>query len=145
MRPFRFTVSAISLPMAATRVHAGFPSPAEDYIEAPVDPSRLLVGNRAATFLWRADGDCMVDAGIFPDDVMVVDRSLEAVDGDVVVVVVGGDFGLKRFRRRPGEAPSFEHDNARLEPYRPPPGTDWAVWGVVTFSLRPHGRARARR
>ena len=143
-------VPAIGLPlrlrMAATRVCAGFPSPADDYIEAPVDVSALLVGNRAATFLWRVAGECMLDAGIRDGDILVVDRSLDPAHGDIVVAVVQADFAVKRFLRPERRAaPVLANENARMPPFSLPPGVAWEVWGVVTWNLQGHGPARRKR
>ena len=79
-------------PLMATPVAAGFPSPAEQYIESPLDLNELLVHRPAATFFVRAAGDSMIGAGIRPGDILVVDRSLDARDGSIViacVVIVG--------------------------------------------------------
>ena len=144
--PQPIVCSPTPLHMAATRVCAGFPSPADDYIEAPLDISQLLVGNRAATFLWRVQGWCMRDAGIHDGDILIVDRSLDPVDQDVVVAIVEGDYAVKRFRRPgAGEPPTLANDNAGMRPFELRPDTAWEVWGVVTWNLRAPGPARRKR
>ena len=145
MHPQPVFSSPIELPLSAVRVTAGFPSPAEDYIEAPLDLAKLLVGNAAATFLWRVAGWCMQDAGIHDADILIVDRSLEPVDGDVVVAVVEGEVAVKRFRRPSSGAPSLANDNARLPPFTLAAEAAWEVWGVVTWNLRAPGPARCKR
>ena len=82
----------------AGTVVAGFPSPAEQYLEPPLDLNELLVKRPAATYFVRVEGDSMVGAGIRPDDLLVVDRSLTPVDGDVIIAAVDGEFTVKRLR-----------------------------------------------
>ncbi|MBQ3975152.1 MAG: UV protection and mutation protein, partial [Lachnospiraceae bacterium] len=80
-------------PLMATQVAAGFPSPAEQYVEAPLDLNELLVRRPAATFFVRAAGDSMSGAGISDGDLLVVDRSLRPADGDVIMDVEGHALG----------------------------------------------------
>ena len=121
-----------ALPLYAWPVQAGFPSPADDYMEGELDLNRHVVGNRAATFYVRAAGESMTGAGIHPGDILVVDRSLEAVDGRVVVAAVDGELTLKRLRRRDG-ATWLEPENDAFGPIRLDEGSDLVIWGVVTF------------
>ena len=79
-------------------VVAGFPSPAEQYLEPPLDLNELLVRRPAATYFVRVEGDSMVGAGIRDDDLLVVDRSLRPADGDVIIASVDGDFTVKTLR-----------------------------------------------
>lgn len=145
MHPQPVFSSALELPLSAVRVCAGFPSPADDYIEAPVDISELLVGNAAATFLWRVAGWCMKDAGIHEGDILIVDRSLDPVDGDAVVAVVEGEFAVKRFRCSPDAAPTLANANAAMPPFRLASEAAWEIWGVVTWNLHAPGPARRKR
>ncbi len=85
--------------LMAVSVAAGFPSPAEQYVEAPLDLNELLVRKPAATFFVRAAGDSMVGAGICSGDILVVDRSLEAVDGSIVIAAVDNEFTVKFLRK----------------------------------------------
>ena len=79
-------------------VVAGFPSPAEQYLEPPLDLNELLVKRPAATYFVRVQGDSMIDAGINNGDLLVVDRSLRPADGDVIIASVDGDFTVKTLR-----------------------------------------------
>lgn len=88
--------SPLPLPLAGRMVPAGFPSPADDYLEGEIDLARLLVERPAATFLMRVSGHSMSGAGILDGDYVVVDRSLEARSGHVVVAVVTGEMTIKR-------------------------------------------------
>ena len=89
------------LPYFEGKVPAGFPSPAEDYLETPLDLTEYLIENKAATFMMRVDGDSMRDAGILDGDLLVVDRAAKPVNGSVVVVAVNGEYTVKRLRRGP--------------------------------------------
>ena len=92
-------------------VVAGFPSPAEQYQEPPLDLNELLVKRPAATYFVRVEGDSMVGAGIRDGDLLVVDRSLRPADGDVIIASVDGDFTVKTYRR--------DKSGVRLEPANP--------------------------
>jgi len=122
-----------AVPLAGASVSAGFPSPAEDYLERGIDFNAYLVARPAATFAVRVRGDSMKGAGIHNGDILIVDRSLNATDGSVVVAVVDGEFTVKRLRVR--------GDRAFLCPenpdYRPIEVTDSEsqIWGVATFAI----------
>jgi DNA polymerase V len=88
--------STYQLPIFLTPVQAGFPSPATDYQEAKFDLNTHLIANPNATFFVRVDGDSMVGANVQSGDIAIVDRSLEARNGDVILAVIDGDFTIKR-------------------------------------------------
>lgn len=88
----------------AGSVVAGFPSPAEQYLEPPLDLNELLVKRPAATYFVRVQGDSMTGKGIYDGDLLVVDRSLDPRDGDVVIAAVDGDFTVKTLRAGEREA-----------------------------------------
>lgn len=90
------------LPIFLGRLPAGFPSPADDYLEGKLDITKHLVKHPAATFYVRVSGDSMLGAGIHCGDLLVVDRSLEAKNGNVVVAVLDGDLTVKRLYKREG-------------------------------------------
>ncbi len=92
-------------------VVVGFPSPAEQYLEPPLDLNELLVKRPAATYFVRVEGDSMIEAGIHNGDLLVVDRSLRPESGDVIIASVDGDFTVKTYRR--------DKDGVRLEPANP--------------------------
>lgn len=116
-----------------SRTPAGFPSPAEDYCDRRLDLNEHLIPRPAATFFVRAEGDSMTGAGILSGALLIVDRSLEAVDGRVVIALVRGCHTVKRFRRRDGRCwleaanPDYE-DIENLD-------DDSRVWGVVTHAI----------
>ncbi|WP_226859971.1 LexA family protein [Desulfoluna spongiiphila] len=113
------------------KVTAGFPSPADDYVEGSIDLNALLIKHPAATFFVRVTGDSMIGAGILPDDILVVDRSLEPADRKVIIAVVNGDLTVKRFRRR-GDRVFLEAENDAYAPMEMKAGINFQVWGVVT-------------
>ena len=117
------------------RVHAGFPSPADDYLEDALDVSQIVVGNPTATFLWRVAGESMRDVGIFDGDLLVCDRSVTARPGDVVVAVVDGSAVVKRLRQDPTGAATLAHENEYLTPFAPAAAAAVEVWGVVMWNL----------
>ena len=118
-------------PLMATPVAAGFPSPAEQYIESPLDLNELLVHRPAATFFVRAAGDSMIGAGIRPGDILVVDRSLDARDGSIVIACVDNEFTVK-FLRSDGERWFLEAANRKYRPITFSEGMELRIFGVET-------------
>lgn len=124
-----------AVPLAGADVKAGFPSPADDFIEQSIDLNRLLIRNPPATFLVRVDGDSMRDDCILDGSLVVVDKSLRPVDGDVAVCWLDGEFTLKRIRierRRIVLMPA----NERFEPIVVGEDDPFTVWGVVRSTVR---------
>ena len=119
------------VPMYSNKVAAGFPSPADDYLEDKIDLNQYLVKHPASTFLVRASGESMINAGIFPDDILVVDRSLKAEDGKVVIAVVDNELTVKRYRKR-GKKILLEPENDDFDPIVNTDESEAFVWGVVT-------------
>ena len=120
-----------SQPLFKSGVSAGFPSPAADYEEGKLDLNRHLVRNPAATFFVRVNGDSMIGAGIHHDDLLVVDRSLEPVDKNVVIAVVNGELTVKRIRIRKGKI-TLEPENEHYFAQQITECVEFEVWGVVT-------------
>ena len=125
----------LAVPLAAQRVHAGFPSPADEVLEDAVDVGRMVVWNPIATFLWRVAGESMIEAGIHDGDTLVVDRSLAVRDGDVVVAVVDDGPVVKRYLQPRGEPARLVNANAAIAPFRVDETAQIAIWGVVTWNL----------
>jgi DNA polymerase V len=137
-----FSTNAL-VPYFPCGVAAGFPSPADDYQDGYLDLNKLLIPNPAATIIGQADGDSMVDCGIFPWDYLIINRSLSAVHDDVIVGVINGEFTLKRLKMIQG-APWLYPEN-RVKDYQPIRITgemSFEVWGVVADSIRRHRRNR---
>jgi len=128
------------IPMLARAVRAGFPSPADDFVEEEIDLQRLLIANRPATFLVRVAGDSMLLARLHDGDLAVVDRSLTPRNGDVVVVDVDGERSFKVWRRQ-GPRVTLHFANPRFPEFRLAPDAVVEVWGVVSGSINPRRRA----
>ena len=115
-------------------ISAGFPSPADDYIEDRLDLNELLVSNKAATFFLRVKGDSMVNAGIHHGDIIVVDRSVQPAHRSIVVAVVDGELTVKRLVTRSGVT-ELHAENPKYVPIRLQEGQELTIWGVVTSSV----------
>ena len=115
-------------------IAAGFPSPAEDYIEGRIDLNEHLIQNRESTFILRVKGWSMVDAGIHDGDELIVDRSLQASHGKVIVAVINGELTVKRLHQRAGMVQLLAA-NTEYAPIDIRDGDEVNVWGVVTRVL----------
>lgn len=91
----------VPIPLHLESVSAGFPSPAQDYIERVLDLNELCIKRPAATFFVRVEGDSMIEAGIYANDILVVDRSVKALNGDIVIASVHGEFTVKQLETKP--------------------------------------------
>ena len=141
-------MAKVVLPVAEGGICAGFPSPAQDYVEGGIDLNRELVKNPAATFFGRVSGDSMTGAGIEDGDLIVIDKSLEASEGDIAVCFLDGEFTLKRIHIEKGGGKSggkggAEEDILWLVPENPKyrkikvtADQHFMVWGVVTYSIK---------
>jgi len=125
------TPSYIEIPLFSGKVAAGFPSPADDYIEKTLDLNDLLVKKPAATFFVRAEGESMLGAGIHPNDILVVDRSIEAVVGKVVICALNGELTVKRLKSI-GKEIVLGAENPAYQDITVQEEVDLVIWGVVT-------------
>ncbi len=123
--------STIRRPLFLCGVSAGFPSPAEDYVDRKLDLNELLVKNPAATFFVRVAGDSMTGVGIHHDDILIVDRSLEPVSGNIVIAVYNGELTVKRLVLKNGKARLIA-ENPAYAPLDVCRENDCEIWGVVT-------------
>ena len=128
--------SASPQPLVMTPVCAGFPSPADDYIEGKLDLNDYLVKHPAATFFVRAAGDSMIDAGIHPGDILIVDRALEPGNNNVVIAVVNGELTVKRIRKS-GDKLFLMAENMYYSPIEVTEEMNAEIWGVVTNVIHP--------
>ncbi|TVR02165.1 MAG: LexA family transcriptional regulator [Desulfovibrionales bacterium] len=136
--PRHHTKRPVSLPLYLSTVAAGFPSPAGDYLEKRLDINEHLIRNQAATFLVRASGDSMKDAGILDGDMLVVDRSVQATDGKIVIALSHGEFTVKTLKQRDGKAYLAPANTAYPE-IEVTPEMECVVWGVVVSVIRELG------
>lgn len=128
----------LSLPLFSNRIPAGFPSPADDHVEDRIDLNEELIRNPPATFMIRVEGNSMIDANIFAGDILIVDRSIEARDGHVIVAVVDGKFTVKRLSMKRGKVRLLpENPDPSYQPIEFKDGQELVVWGVVTNVIHP--------
>ena len=118
-------------PLFLVPVSAGFPSPADDYIENRLDLNKHLIHHPAATFFVKVKGDSMVEAGIHSGDILIVDRSLEATDKRVVIAVIDGELTVKRIRKIEGKI-FLIPENRDYRPIEITDAMNFEIWGVVT-------------
>ena len=121
-------------PLFMERVSAGFPSPAQDYVEQTLDLNELCIKRPAATFFVRVDGDSMIEAGIYPDDILVVDRSVLAEHGDIVIAGLHGELTVKELELKPKVR--LMPRNVSYPPIEIPEGSELDIFGVVTSVIR---------
>jgi DNA polymerase V len=124
----------VFLPLYATAIQAGFPSPAEDYVEGKLDLNELLIRRPAATFYVRATGDSMIGAGIYPNDLLVVDRSLPATHNAIIIAMLNGELTIKRLHLRFGETRLLS-ENPAYAPIEIEGDMELWYWGVVTAAI----------
>ena len=122
------------VPFFTQAVKAGFPSPATDYVESGLDFNELLVNDAATTFVVRAEGESMLGAGIFPGDLLVVDRSLVARPEDIVIAALDGEFTVKTLKRKAGGF-ILAPENPAYPVLSLDEDSELSIWGVVTCVL----------
>lgn len=127
--------TAVPVSLFSSRPQAGFPAPGDDQIEKILDINDLVVRNPASTFFVRVEGDSMEGAGIFSNDVLVVDRSLTPRDGRIVVAAVYGEMVVKRLSIRQ-DALALVSENEAYEPILVSGHDDCFIWGIVVGSVR---------
>ncbi|VEG90241.1 LexA family protein [Legionella spiritensis] len=126
------------LPLYSSTVRAGFPSPADDYIETYLDLNQHLVKHPAATFFVVASGDSMIGAGIASGDMLIVDRSLEPVHGKIVIAAINGELTVKRLSHQDGRM-RLMPENKHYKPIDITEDLDMVIWGVVTHVIHRTG------
>ena len=123
-------------PLFMVPVSAGFPSPAEDYIEGNLDLNKHLIKHPAATFFVKVSGSSMIDAGIHDGDILIVDRSLKPVNKKVVIAVVNGELTVRRIRVTKDKVILIS-ENKDYKPLQVEEEMGFEVWGVVTNVIHP--------
>jgi DNA polymerase V len=123
---------SFELPLYHSKVSAGFPSPAEDSISENLNLNEYLIKHPAATFLVRAIGDSMINAGIHENDILVVDRSIVPSDGRIVIAAIDGQLTVKRLHKKNKGKYVLIPENPRYQPIEILEGNDTLIWGVVT-------------
>ncbi|MBT4746852.1 MAG: translesion error-prone DNA polymerase V autoproteolytic subunit [Candidatus Thioglobus sp.] len=126
-----FDAPSLSIPIFSSRVQAGFPSPADDHLEDRLDLNKHLIHHQESTFFVRAQGESMLNAGIHPGDILIVDKSLPAKSGKIVIAVVDGEFTVKRLYKYKGVV-SLKAENPEFKDIEINEGSELIIWGVVT-------------
>ena len=129
---------SIKLPLFSSKVPAGFPSPAEEHVEKRLDPSEFLIDQIDATFFVTIQGYSMIDVGLLPGDIAVVDRSKIASIGDIVLALVDGEYTIKVMNRKKDGTPRLLPANSAgaFAPIEIKDGMAFEIWGVVISSFR---------
>ena len=120
------------VPYIISKVSAGFPSPADDYIENNLNLDKLLIKNRPSTFLIRAGGDSMINIGIYDGDILIVDRSLDAKSKDIVIASIFGELTVKKLLLDIHGNPQLKSENELYSNIEIKNKEDLIIWGVVT-------------
>ncbi|MCK4406248.1 MAG: translesion error-prone DNA polymerase V autoproteolytic subunit [Bacteroidales bacterium] len=132
---FKPDKSAIKeLPLYSDLISAGFPSPAEDYIDKKLDLNEYLIKNRPATFLVKVNGNSMINSGIYDGDILVVDRSAEPANNKIVIGVIDGEFTVKRIIKKAKKL-FLQPENENFKPIEITEDMDFKIWGIVTFAI----------
>jgi DNA polymerase V len=126
--------STVPLNLYGNTISAGFPAPSTDYLEGQLDLNEHLIKNPPATFFLRVSGDSMTGASIHPDDLLVVDRSLEPKSGKIVIAVINGELTVKRLHKEKDRIQLLA-ENPAYPPINITPEMDFQVWGVVTYVI----------
>ena len=126
------TASELKIPLIETEVSAGFPSPADDYLDLPIDLNEFLIKHPSATFYVRVKGDSMEGAGIRNGDLLIVDRAEEPRNKSIVLGIINGEFTVKRIKKK-GDDLLLMPDNPDYKPIKIDDNMDFQVWGVVTY------------
>ena len=128
----------VKLPFMESKIAAGFPSPAADYLEQKLDLNEYLIKHPASTFVIRVTGSSMIDEGIFDGDLLIVDKSIEPQMGQVVIAELNGGFTVKKIEKI-NDKLFLVAGNKNYEPIPVNEETEFLIWGVVTYSIHKQG------
>ena len=123
-----------NLPLMGDLVSAGFPSPADDYTEQNIDLNEHLIKNPFSTFFLRVKGDSMINSGIQNHDLIIVDKSLIAMPGNIVIAMIDGEFTVKRLEKKNGEL-YLKAENDSYPDFNFKNHNEIQIWGVVIYSI----------
>ncbi len=119
-------------PLYSSSVQAGFPSPADDYIESSLDLNELLIKHPSATFFVRVSGNSMLNAGIHDQDILIVDRSIAPLSGRIVIAAIDGQLTVKRLKKTTAGKVYLMPENDAFPPIEVTAENEVYIWGVVT-------------
>ena len=137
MDSFGSTIKKSKIPLLTDSVSAGFPSPADDYTEENIDLNEHLISNPFSTFFLRVKGDSMINAGIKDKDLIIVDKSLIAKPGNIIIAMIDGEFTIKRLSIKNNEL-YLKAENNNYRDFRFKNHIDVQIWGVVIYSIHRH-------
>ena len=127
----------LNLPYVDNGIKAGFPSPAQDYLTESIDLNKTLIRHSETTFYAKVSGDSLTDAGILDGDLVIIDKSLEAKNGDYVAAFIDGEFTLKQFKLDEVDNCAWLIPaNKRYQPIKVTEDNDFLVWGVITSCIK---------
>ena len=134
MDSFDSTTKKLEIPLLTDSVSAGFPSPADDHTEENIDLNEHLISNPFSTFFLRVRGDSMINAGIKDKDLIIVDKSLTAKPGNIIIAMIDGEFTIKRLSIKNNEL-YLKAENHNYPDFRFKNHLDVQIWGVVIYSI----------
>lgn len=129
------TETKLELPLVGEAIRAGFPSPAEDFLDVSIDLNKELIKHPASTFFGRVSGDSMRDIGIDDGDLLVIDKSIEPSDGKIAVCFIDGEFTLKRIKTDK-DCIWLMPANEKYKPIKVTKDSDFVVWGIVIHVIK---------
>ena len=124
----------LNLPLVDAYINAGFPSPAEDYLEGKLDLNKLLIRNHSSTFFARVRGSSMQDVGIHDGDILIIDKSLTPTHNSVLICFIDGEFTVKKIQKVNGDM-YLMPENKDFAPIKVNKESDFRLWGVVTYCI----------
>jgi DNA polymerase V len=132
MRLINYTLSSHQISQFDAKVSAGFPSPASEQSDNRLSLDELLITHPLSTFFVEASGMSMINAGINPGDILIVDRSRQAIDRDIVIAIIDGDLTVKRLSLTNSDKPELHAENPSFAPIKFTHHQELSIWGVVT-------------
>lgn len=125
----------LELPYVDVGISAGFPSPADDFIELTIDLNRELIKHKDSTFFAKVKGNSMKNAGIFDGDLLIIDKSLEPQDGKIAICQIDGDFTVKRIKKE-NDVVWLIAENEDYKPIKVTVENELMIWGIVIHSIK---------
>ncbi|TXB66203.1 translesion error-prone DNA polymerase V autoproteolytic subunit [Vicingus serpentipes] len=129
------TSTKLKLPVVTNGISAGFPSPADDFLDSSINLNKALIRNKDATFYGRVKGDSMIDAGLSDGDLLIIDKSLEPKNGKIAVCFIDGEFTVKRIKIEK-DVIWLIAENIKYKPIKVTIDNDFTIWGIVTYIIK---------
>ena len=126
--------SLVDIPFFEQRVNAGFPSPADDFLDLDINLQDYLIKHPESTFCVRVNGSSMIEANIFDGDVLIIDRSTSPKDNSIVLAVIDNEFTVKRIKRRKGKL-FLKSENINFKDIEIDDSMNFSIWGIVTHII----------